>query len=62
MLPIDCTGPITEGIEAMLNGVVTRINSFIETLNAALALLPDHPEALLLEELPGPIPRAAIHQ
>ena len=25
----------------MLNGVVTRINSFIETLNAALALLPE---------------------
>ena len=29
------------GVEAMLNGVVTRINSFIEGLNAALALLPD---------------------
>jgi hypothetical protein len=29
------------GVEAMLNGVVTRINSFIETLNAALALLPE---------------------
>ncbi|MBD3763051.1 phage tail tape measure C-terminal domain-containing protein, partial [Rhizorhabdus sp.] len=29
------------GVEAMLNGVVTRINAFIETLNAALALLPE---------------------
>jgi len=29
------------GVEAMLNGVVTRINSFIETLNAVLALLPE---------------------
>ena len=29
------------GVEAMLNGVVTRINGFIEGLNAALALLPD---------------------
>ena len=29
------------GVEAMLNGVVTRINSFIDGLNAALALLPD---------------------
>ena len=29
------------GVEAMLNGVVTRINSFINGLNAALALLPD---------------------
>ncbi|MCW3782127.1 phage tail tape measure C-terminal domain-containing protein [Defluviimonas salinarum] len=29
------------GVEAMLNGVVTRINRFIEGLNAALALLPD---------------------
>jgi hypothetical protein len=29
------------GVESMLNGVVTRINSFIETLNAALALLPE---------------------
>ena len=29
------------GVEAMLNGVVTRINSFIETLNAALSLLPE---------------------
>ncbi|ARJ69132.1 phage tail tape measure C-terminal domain-containing protein [Paracoccus contaminans] len=32
---------LISGIEAMLNGVVTRINSFIETLNAALALLPE---------------------
>ncbi len=32
---------LISGVEAMLNGVVTRINSFIETLNAALALLPD---------------------
>jgi hypothetical protein len=32
---------LISGIEAMLNGVVTRINSFIETLNGALALLPD---------------------
>ncbi|MCE6949768.1 phage tail tape measure protein [Cereibacter sphaeroides] len=29
------------GVEAMLNGVVLRINRFIESLNAALALLPD---------------------
>jgi hypothetical protein len=29
------------GVEAMLNGVVSRINSFIEALNAALALLPE---------------------
>lgn len=28
------------GVESMLNAVVTRINSFIEGLNAALALLP----------------------
>lgn len=30
---------LISGVEAMLHGVVTRINSFIETLNAALALL-----------------------
>ncbi len=29
------------GVEAMLNGVVSRINTFISGLNAALALLPD---------------------
>ena len=29
------------GIEAMLNGVVTRINAFIAAINGALALLPD---------------------
>lgn len=29
------------GVESMLNAVVTRINSFIETLNSALALLPE---------------------
>ncbi len=29
------------GVEAMLNGVVTRINAFISGLNEALALLPD---------------------
>jgi hypothetical protein len=29
------------GVEAMLNGVVTRINNFINGLNAALDLLPD---------------------
>ena len=29
------------GVEAMLNGVVTRINSFISALNGALDLLPD---------------------
>jgi hypothetical protein len=29
------------GVESMLNAVVTRINRFIEGLNAALALLPD---------------------
>ncbi|UXU75551.1 MULTISPECIES: phage tail tape measure C-terminal domain-containing protein [unclassified Paracoccus (in: a-proteobacteria)] len=32
---------LISGVEAMLNGVVTRINSFIESLNAALALLPE---------------------
>ncbi len=32
---------LISGVEAMLNGVVTRINNFIETLNAALALLPE---------------------
>ncbi len=32
---------LISGVEAMLNGVVTRINSFIQTLNAALALLPE---------------------
>ncbi|MFN4203774.1 MAG: phage tail tape measure C-terminal domain-containing protein [Tabrizicola sp.] len=32
---------LISGVEAMLNGVVTRINSFIETLNEALALLPE---------------------
>lgn len=32
---------LISGVEAMLNGVVTRINSFIEALNAALALLPE---------------------
>ncbi|WP_248790844.1 hypothetical protein, partial [Escherichia coli] len=29
------------GVEAMLNGVVTRVNGFISGLNAALELLPD---------------------
>ena len=29
------------GVEAMLNGVVTRINSFISGINAALAMLPE---------------------
>jgi hypothetical protein len=29
------------GVESMLNAVITRINSFIEGLNAALALLPE---------------------
>lgn len=32
---------LISGVEAMLNGVVTRINRFIEGLNTALALLPD---------------------
>ncbi|NHB78382.1 phage tail tape measure C-terminal domain-containing protein [Rhodobacter calidifons] len=32
---------LISGVEAMLNGVGTRINSFIETLNAALSLLPE---------------------
>jgi hypothetical protein len=32
---------LISGVEAMLNGVVTRINTFINGLNAALALLPD---------------------
>lgn len=32
---------LISGVEAMLNGVVTRINNFINGLNAALALLPD---------------------
>jgi hypothetical protein len=31
---------LISGVEAMLNGVVTRINNFINGLNAALALLP----------------------
>jgi hypothetical protein len=32
---------LISGVEAMLNGVVTRINSFISGLNAALDMLPD---------------------
>ena len=32
---------LISGVEAMLNGVVTRINSFIGGLNAALELVPD---------------------
>ena len=32
---------LISGVEAMLNGVVTRINNFINGLNAALGLLPD---------------------
>jgi hypothetical protein len=32
---------LISGVEAMLNAVVTRINSFVEALNAALALLPE---------------------
>ncbi|WP_444453253.1 phage tail tape measure C-terminal domain-containing protein [Rhodobacter capsulatus] len=32
---------LISGVEAMLNGVVTRINRFITALNAALDLLPD---------------------
>ena len=32
---------LISGVEAMLNGVVTRINNFINGLNAALELLPD---------------------
>jgi hypothetical protein len=32
---------LIDGVESMLNAVVTRINSFIEGLNAALALLPE---------------------
>ncbi len=32
---------LISGVEAMLNGVVTRIDTFINGLNAALALLPD---------------------
>ena len=32
---------LIDGVEAMLNAVVTRINRFIEGLNAALDLLPD---------------------
>ncbi len=32
---------LISGVEAMLNGVVTRINSFIEGLNAALSYLPE---------------------
>jgi len=32
---------LISGVEAMLNGVVTRINTFINGLNAALAMLPD---------------------
>ena len=32
---------LISGVEAMLNGVVTRINTFISGLNAALDMLPD---------------------
>ena len=32
---------LISGVEAMLNGLVTRINTFITGLNAALALLPE---------------------
>ncbi len=32
---------LIDGVESMLNSVVTRINTFIEGLNAALALLPE---------------------
>ncbi|MBW6495682.1 MAG: hypothetical protein K0B16_14200, partial [Burkholderiaceae bacterium] len=32
---------LISGVETMLNGVVTRINNFINGLNAALALLPE---------------------
>ena len=32
---------LISGVESMLNGVVTRINTFINGLNAALALLPE---------------------
>lgn len=32
---------LISGVEAMLNGVVTRINNFISGLNAALDMLPD---------------------
>ncbi len=32
---------LISGVEAMLNGVVTRINTFISGLNAALAMMPD---------------------
>jgi hypothetical protein len=32
---------LIDGVEAMLNAVVSRINRFIEGLNSALALLPD---------------------
>lgn len=32
---------LISGIEAMLNGVVTRINSFIAAINGALEMLPD---------------------
>uniref|UniRef100_UPI0040484DAE phage tail tape measure C-terminal domain-containing protein n=1 Tax=Yoonia sp. TaxID=2212373 RepID=UPI0040484DAE len=32
---------LISGVEAMLNGVVTRINTFITGLNAALSLLPE---------------------
>ena len=35
------TNGLISGVEAMLNGVVTRINTFITGLNAALALLPE---------------------
>ena len=32
---------LISGVDAIPNGVVARINSFIETLNVALALLPE---------------------
>ena len=32
---------LISGVEAMLNGVVTRINNFISGINAALAMLPE---------------------
>ncbi|MFV0299444.1 MAG: phage tail tape measure C-terminal domain-containing protein, partial [Paracoccus sp. (in: a-proteobacteria)] len=40
-LAFQAANGLISGVEAMLNGVATRINGFIETLNTALALLPE---------------------
>ncbi|MBD9529119.1 phage tail tape measure C-terminal domain-containing protein [Paracoccus sp. PAR01] len=40
-LAFQAANGLIAGVEAMLNGVVTRINNFIGGINAALAVLPD---------------------